>query len=479
MIYGLQCPLQLWLRANEPDAVELELNKVTQALLDTGIRVGEIARDYIPGGVLIEGDRYQQQLKLELTEAALNDGYELLYEAAFCENQVFVAVDILSREEAGWVITEVKSGSSVKDEYLSDVAIQLMTLEAAGLNIFRAEVMHLNRACTHPDLTDLFVRSDVTSLVRPLIPPLLEKSRELNDLISAEQPDIPVGDHCKKPHECPFIDRCWPTLPEHYIGTLYSIRQKKLNDFLSSGIDTVDKVPSDKKLSAIAARQVSSVSSNKIIVEPGLKAEIDKIRCPIAFLDFETIRPAIPVWNGCHPYDQIPVQFSCHLVDELGDVTHYEWLATHGEDPRPGISKALVEACSTADTVVAYNMGFERKCLELLADAQPECASALSEIAEKLYDLLPVVRNYVYHPKFRGSFSIKSVIPALAPELAYEGLEVASGDLASLELERLILGQPSEQDAVIKTQLLSYCERDTFALVRLYQLLGEKAFGVV
>ncbi len=176
-----------------------------------------------------------------------------------------------------------------------------------------------------------------------------------------------------------------------------------------------------------------------MIVDPGLADALAGIAPPVAFLDFETVGLAIPVWNGCHPYDQVPVQFSCHVEDAAGHVTHHAWLAEGPEDPRPALAERLVTACAGARTIVAYHAPFERQCIVQLAEAVPSLAAPLGSIAERLVDLLPIVRNHVYHPDFGGSFSLKRVLPALVPEARYDELAIAGGQAASLELARLLL----------------------------------------
>ena len=66
------------------------------------------------------------------------------------------------------------------------------------------------------------------------------------------------------------------------------------------------------------------------------------------------------------------------------------------------------------------------------------------EIQSRLWDLLPVVRNHVYHPRFAGSFSLKDVLPALVPEMTYGGMEIANGQDAGLAWESLVRGIVTE-----------------------------------
>jgi hypothetical protein len=261
------------------------------------------------------------------------------------------------------------------------------------------------------------------------------------------------------PYECPFVGRCWPALPPHHVSTLYAMRRRAL-ELDQDGYHTIHDLPDDLALGAIADRQRRAVQTGQLIVEPGLAQALEVFVPPLAFLDFETVGLAIPVWNGCHPYDAVPVQFSCHVVEADGRVTHHAWLADGPEDPRPALAERVVAACAGARTVVAYNAPFERGCLQQLASAVPRLAESLSAVAAGLIDLLPAVRNYVYHPDFGGSFGLKRVLPALVPELRYDALAVADGESASLELVRLLFHadvlEPEAKERV-RGDLLRYC----------------------
>jgi len=220
------------------------------------------------------------------------------------------------------------------------------------------------------------------------------------------------------------------------------------------------------------------VQAGRMIVEGNLRKALERFQSPIAFLDFETVQFAIPIWYGCHPYDQIPAQFSCHRERPGGGLDHYEWVPKAPGDPRAEIATRIIDACAGARTVVAYNAGFEKNCLETLANALPGQAVALRDIISRLADPLPVVREHVYHPDFNGSFSLKNVLPALVPDLGYDDLAIPEGESASRELMRLVVDDGTlvaAERAIKREELLRYCERDTFALVRVLERLRELA----
>ena len=193
---------------------------------------------------------------------------------------------------------------------------------------------------------------------------------------------------------------------------------------------------------------------------------------PLYFLDFETVNRAIPRFPGMRPYDQLPFQWSVHVMRKPGaELEHYEFLAADRADPRREFITSLCSALGKSGSIVVYS-AFESQRLSELAAWLPEFAGRIKQIQRRLWDLLPVVRNHVYHPKFAGSFSIKNVLPALVPGMTYEGMEVADGTDAGLAWESLVRGglDQSERDR-IKRALLDYCGQDTLALVRLLKCL--------
>ena len=472
-IAGLQCLKLLWWKVHEPKAPELDASPDLQARFEAGKRVGEVARDYLPGGDLIGFRYYEVDRKIAATQAALGGVTPAIYEAALATDDAYAVVDILERRERGFGLIEVKSTTDVKPEHIPDVAVQTYILRQNGIAVEQAEVMHLNRECRYPDLSNLFVRRDVTALVEGFLPDVPDTIAAQVAAIAGPLPQVPIGDHCFEPHECPFMKRCWPVWPEDHVSTLYIMRRRAL-DLEAKGYRTLHDLPGDLKLSAIQARQVRAVQTGSLVVEESLVEALAPFEGPLAFLDFETVSPAIPVWNGCRPWDQVPVQFSVHLQRPEGGYAHHAWLVEHPGDPRLEQAERLVAACAGAQAIVAYNSSFERNCIRLLAAAVPGLARELGLLELKLVDLLPVVRNHVYHPKFAGSFSLKSVIPALVPEVSYADLEIRDGAAATLALWRLVfeaerLGRQERER--MRRALLAYCERDSWATVKLLDRL--------
>ncbi|TFH66709.1 MAG: DUF2779 domain-containing protein, partial [Gemmatimonadales bacterium] len=435
---GHQCHKLLWWTTHEPDAAELAPDPAARFIMDEGIRVGEAARALFPGGVLIDLPHEQVKERVRATVRALARGEPAIFEATFAEDGIVVVVDILAREGRTHTLIEVKAATSIKPHHLWDAAPQAFALRRAGVDVDSVEIMHLNDACLFPDLDDLFVREAISGRVRSLFPQISKLILAQNAMLEGPLPEVEVGKHCDEPHECPFKTRCWPSLPKHHVETFYGLRREKSAQLGAQGLARVDEVPATFPLTIIQERQRRSVTEDELQVDGKLAEALAPFRGRVAYLDFETVGPAVPDWNGFGPWHAHPVQFSCHITSPGGGLEHLEWLAEGPEDSRAVMAEALVEALEDVDVVVAYNVAFEKKCLEMIGAAAPDHAHGIQAITSKLHDLLPIVRDLVYHPDFLGSFSLKAVLPALVPGLNHESLKVSEGQTASALIHRLL-----------------------------------------
>jgi hypothetical protein len=235
------------------------------------------------------------------------------------------------------------------------------------------------------------------------------------------------------------------------------------------GIESILDIPDDFPLNERQRRAATSVQTGQPWFSAELGKELSGLKYPLFFMDFETVNPAVPRFAGMRPYDQIPFQWSVHVQRTPGTKPeHFEFLATDTNDPRHGFITSLFGALGEKGNIVVYNATFESQRLSELAAWLPEFSGRIEKIQRRLWDLLPVVRKHVTHPRFAGSFSLKDVLPALVPELIYEGMDVADGTDAGLAWESLIRDglDHTERDR-IKKALLDYCGQDTLAIVKL------------
>ncbi|MHB1191937.1 MAG: DUF2779 domain-containing protein [Longimicrobiales bacterium] len=475
-VAGWSCPRLLWWRAFKRDAPEMQPGIADQDRMEQGNEVGFLATQRYPGGVPIDLPYDQMREKVEATRAARAEGAPAVFEASFWEDGVFVAVDILERLPEGFRLIEVKSATALKPEHIPDVAIQVHVLRRAGLDVREAVLMHLNKAYRLGGSEDLFMAEDVLPQVEEFLPDVPRLIAEYNAVLAGPDPGPCIGAHCPGSRACPLDALCWPQDPEHILN-LHGVGPATAMGYMARGIHRFGDIPPGERLKAPARRQLEAWERGTMRVEPGLGEALDPFCGRVGFLDFETVSRALPPWPGVAPWGHVPVQFSYHERQDDGAWRHAECLAEGWDDPRPSLARALVEATRDAERVAMYT-GFERTCIRSLAEAVPELADELAHLSDRLVDLEKVLEKHVAHPAFHGSYSIKDVLTPLVPDLAYEGMEVADGMTANVELARLMRdghGLSAEERAARRVALLEYCKLDTWAMVRLVERLEEIA----
>ena len=476
-VRGWYCPNWLWWSVHEPDAPELQPDTASDSRMKQGNLVGQRACEEFPGGVLIDLPHDAYDEKIEATRQALADGVPAIFEASFREDGVFVAVDILERVDDGYNVIEVKATNGTKDKHIPDVAVQAHVVRAAGLDVRRCEVMTLNGKHRHPDDGPLFNREDVSDRVADIADRVPAEIAAQIAVLNGPAPDLALGHQCTGGHGCPCRSRCWPQQPDS-VNRLHRMWTTKKLDLLEDGIEAIVDVPDDVRLNVIQTRQREALRAGRMIVEAGLGAALKAPEYPIGFLDFETMQRALPPYDGLWPWAQLTAQFSYHEMAADGSMRHVEWLADELEDPREPLARAMIDACRDARVILVYHQPFESTRLKELAEAMPHLSDDLLGIRSRLLDLKRIVMDYVYHPDFEGSFSLKKVLPVLVPDLGYGDLEIQGGGDAMVDIARLLLDSesfaPGEREQ-LRTDLLAYCERDTLAMVRLLERLRELA----
>ena len=475
---GLQCLKRLYLDCHHRELAD-PVEAVQQAIFDTGTAAGELARRRFPGGILIKEQYFEHSQALRSTQALLSDdSVPALYEPAFTFRGIRTRVDVLRRSGQGFHLIEVKSTTRAKDEHIPDVAIQMYAVEGSGIPIKRAYLMHIDNTYVYQggdhDPHRLFSLTDVTDQVRAFATDkmLNDLARMWESLRLTETLDIETGRHCSTPYRCPFFGHCHRDEPQHPVRELPGLRQGGYDRLNASAVRDIGSIPPDfAGLSGLQRRVRDSVATGRPFVGPDLASKLGEISLPVGFLDFETLIPAVPMYVGTRPYQAIPFQWSLHVRDSDGGLRHSSFLDDGPGDPRARFITSLLEAVPSQGTIVVYS-GYEERMMKELAREFPRYETPLITLCDRAIDLLRLIRGSYYHPDFHGSFSIKSVLPALVPDLAYDDLEIPEGLAATAAYARLIAGGvPQSEKAKIRKSLLAYCERDTEAMVRTYEVL--------
>jgi len=473
---GLQCPRLLWINIHKKELLP-EFDISTLNKFREGHDVGELAKELFPDGVDLPVEDFMQNL--QFTKEAL-DHKKPLFEAGFVtEDKLFSRADILVPVKDRWDIIEVKSGTKVKEINVWDTAFQKYCYEQSGLKIRKCFLMHVNNEYLRKgDINpkEFFTKENITDEVEEKIKQIPEKINEMFDILNyPEEPENKIGPHCDDPYDCALKDECWSFLPEGHVFCLYNGR-KKCFELLDNKIYALKDIPDDFKLNGKQEIQRECERENKVhIHKEKLKHFLKALNYPLFYLDFETFNSAIPLFDGLKPYQQVPFQFSLHIVRKEGEKPeHISFLYDGGKDPRKEFMEKLKEVLEDAGDIIVYNQFFEKNIIKKLAEHMPEYKNWSEQVLGRFVDLLVPFRNFSYYnPKQQGSASIKKVLPALVGK-SYDGMDIANGAMASIEYFNTHYCKSEKTKKLkVRKDLEKYCGLDTEAMIWIVDKLKE------
>lgn len=488
-IVGHQCNKYFWLDhqnikpTNPPDESSNER-------LSAGKEVGDIAKELFPGGIDIPYIPGDEQEMFEFTKKQIEEGASTLYEATFIFHDLFIRVDIMNKTEKGWDIYEVKSSSGKpKDYHKYDASFQWHVLEKLNLvDLNEIFIVTLEKDYSKDNLiepTKFFKITPVTEFAQAKNNEVEEKIDQLRKLLNdKEEPEVQIGAHCKKPHGCEYFNRCWPKNMNSVdsVFTLYRMKLEKKLNLYDQGIDTFAKIGNDVKLSSTQENQLKAyLTKTPVIDKEKIKNFINKIEYPISYIDFETFQDAVPIYDKQSPHMQMPFQYSLHIQNSpdeeiLITENHHGFIADPDKDPRRFIAEDMINHIPQHGTIMAFNESFEKKCINNLADFCPDLSKSLRAMNERFIDLIEPFRGGGYYDSgFRGSFSIKKVLPSLCPDnedLDYNNLHISNGGEASSSYNKM-RSDPKDCNEEIRAELHKYCRLDTYAMYRIFKKINQ------
>jgi len=467
ILLNLQCPKRLWLEVNHPELAVVD--EGAGARMSAGNEVGEIARSLYPDGLLIEPGSLAAAL--DETNAALAETPRPLFEATFEAGGVLIRADLLIPEESGYRMAEVKSSTGVKDYHLADAAIQTWVCKKNGLPLTKVEIAHIDTSFVYPgggNYQGLLAHTEITSDIAPLVSEVPGWIEAAQFTLVGGMPEASIGERCEKPFPCPFTAQCHsPFDPNAFPLDILPYGGKVVDSLLIEGYRDLREIREDQLETPKHKRVWRVTVSGQTELDAAAGEKLSALGYPRYYLDFETIQFAVPRWAGTRPYAQIPFQWSCHIEQADGNLAHTEFLADGLDDPRRSFAETLIATLGSNGPIIVYNAGFERGRMQELAKDFPDLASALEAAILRIVDLLPIAREHYYHRDMRGSWSIKAVLPTIAPDLDYSSLAVAHGGMAQQAfLERLDPNTSHDRRQELTAGLLAYCARDTLAMVR-------------
>ena len=483
------CPKGAWIGKYHPEAIPQDESKLSR--FRQGDEVGDLARGLF--GPSVNVTAYKEDGKLDLpqmienTRLEMEKGTEVICEASFSYEGLYCAVDLLRKEGDGWAIYEVKSSSDgLQDKYITDVAYQQYVLERCGVKVTGVYLVCIDTSYVLGpdgvvDPAGFFKINDLreqAALEQENIPGVLETAERV--LGCEEEPEVELAEACK---DCELFSFCTRDLPSPNVFDLYRLQKKKMIEYYRKGLGSFGRLEEAGVISnKTQLRQMDFFLRDKGIhaeAEP-LREFLDSLTYPLYFLDFETMMPAVPFCVGTHPFAQIPFQYSLHYIErEGGELLHKEFLAESGTDPRREIALALCRDIPADACVTAFNKRFECGRLHELAETFPDLAEHLLAIERNIADLLdPFQKGWYYRREIGGSFSIKSVLPAICPddpELDYHELEGVHNGTEAMNVFPEIQYMPPEEAEKARRNLKAYCRLDTLAMVKVWEELRRAA----
>jgi CRISPR/Cas system-associated exonuclease Cas4 (RecB family) len=481
LVSCLQCPKRLWLELYRPKLAEESPR--TEAVFATGNEVGTIARSLLDPeskGTTIDVFTLGVTKALARTAELLKER-KPIFEAGFTANGASAFADALlpvrRRSQPTWRMVEVKSSASVKDYQRNDVAIQAYVARKSGLPLSSIAIAHVDRTWVYPgdgDYQGLLTEVDLTDEA-------FVRGKEVEGWIAdarkvaakRKEPALKTGPHCNDPFECGFKGYCNSQEPTpRHSSEWFPNKGKELKRLIyEDGLIEMKDIP-DAVLNDVQLRIKANTLANTVHFDAkGAAAALKPLGLPAFFLDFETISLTVPIWKGTRPFQKIPFQFNVQRLGKNRRLDDRAFLDLSGEDPSRKLAEALVKACEESGPVYVYNAGFERSVIQDLADRFPKLKTPLMKINTRMVDLMPLAKKHYYHRDMQGSWSIKNVLPTIAPDLDYENLEeVQSGSMVQAAFEEAIRpGTSPSRREEIRSQLLDYCGLDTYSMVRIWQ----------
>ena len=476
-IRGLQCYKSLYLKKHHPD-LEDAISDSQQAIFDNGTNIGMMAQKLFPNGVdlgLYIPDDFAKVFSE--TDDLIKRNTVNIYEAGFKHDNQLCFIDILEKKDEKYYAYEVKGSTSVKDVYLWDTAFQYYVITSSGIELEDISVVYINTNYVRQgdlNVQELFTIESVKNKILLLQPKVEEQIKQMRAMLnSSEPPQTDIGPHCNNPYNCSFMGHCWKNVPDYSVFNISRLSADKKFDLYHKGILEIADVPDSYPLSANQQLQVyTEKSGERIIDKKNISTFVESLNYPLYFLDFETFNPAIPKFDQSKPFQQITFQYSLHIQQEPdGVLIHKEFLAEAKGDPRVPFIEQLIKDLDKKGDIIVYS-SFEKSRLNDIAKYFPAYEDAIRNIISRIVDLMLVFsQKHYYTPEMKGSYSIKVVLPALAPQLSYKNLNINNGGNASMAFATLYDETDKTKIEQTRKDLLEYCKLDTLAMVEILNVL--------
>lgn len=480
----VQCPKILWMSKYKSDVA---VPTAREVVLANGTAVGELARNLFGEYINIEFNT-DLNVMIEDTKKMLKNKPNIITEASFDYDNNFCSVDILKNNLDGVEIYEVKSSTDVHDIYLDDASYQYFVLSNLGLNVKKVCIVYINKQCVRGkelEIEKLFNIQDITDIAKSKqneIKKNIEMANKYMDEHNEDsEPNNDIGMHCSNPYKCEFWEYCTRNLPKPNVfdigGGMH--KSKKFEKYYEGKISFRDLQNEDLNPKFLEQINFELNNLKPKIEKEAIKGIMDSLKYPLYFIDYETYQLAIPEVEGTKPYQQLPFQYSLHIIKEKGaPIEHKEFLAEIDDpDHIRHFAESMIKDMPENGSVIIYNKAFEPARNNEIARMYPDLKDELDRINSNIVDFMePFQQRKYYTKEMHGSASIKAVLPALYPndpELDYHNLPVVHNGGEASEAFLSLRDMSKEEQKEIRHGLLVYCELDTYAMVKLWEKFKE------
>ncbi len=479
---GLQCEKSLYLYKNNY-AQRDSLSATQEAIFSRGNAVGMLAHQLFPGGIDASPTaKFAYSQALEKTHLLIQNKIAIIYEASFQFSGVYVALDILEFSNDVFTAYEVKSSAKINSTNIMDAALQYFVITQSGISLADFYLVYVNTNYKRNQKINpeqFFTKKSVLKEVLALQIIISKKVEELKMVLMAEQvPEIKIGEHCHVPYNCDFLGMCRGKIEQGSIFYLNGASKQTLYELYNLGVRKIDEMEKDFNFSQDQKIQYeSAISGHPHVNRVEIKNFVDSVNYPLYFLDFEIFMPAIPMFEATSPYQHIPFLYSLHRKDSrVSNETHLYFLAESGYDPTEDFVNQLIHDLAVTGDILIFDATHEIKILNKAIQRFPDKKDLLEAILCRIKDIsVPFQKKLFYTEEMKGSYSMKALLPAIAPELNFSNLKIQNGVSALAAFENLNKNVDLFQAMEIRESLVEYCKMDTLGLVKIFAKLEELA----
>jgi hypothetical protein len=505
-----ECEKNVWIKWHRSeDYKKFPVSEFEKSLGLMGEDVEKEARKRFTGGILIP-DRSEKSV--ELTKELITKKTPVIFQAVFTTEKYLAATDVIKWNEKAnaYDLYEIKMSSTTEEgsenekidrkketQYEYDLAFQTNVAKLCGINFNNKYLIRLNNEYVRHgelDYKNLFEETNKTEILSDVFLSVVET--EMNSAYEyLSQKEEPKG-HCRCYYERGRSSHCTTFSLSNPDATGYTVHdlnrignsKKLLGELLNDGILNIDDISiADERLIPKRTKngepgkpkklnQVKVYKTKEPIIDiDSIKAELNSLKYPLYFLDYETYPTAIPPFDGYRPYQHIVFQYSLHILRSRdAELEHRECLIFEG-DPAPKLVESLRKDIGDTGSVISWYKAFENSRNRELAEMLPEYADFLHSVVDRTYDLMDIVdKQYYVHHGFKGSSSIKKIQPVIAPDFSYKELDVKNGTEAIEAYKQATSGKFTAKELETKkSQMLKYCEYDTLVMYKIWKFFTE------